>query len=90
MSEGEIGQVIDGEGPLQAVARHLPRGEQAAGVVDEHVDARLCCRDLGPDPLNRRQVAQIGIVDAVRQAGPAGGQARTRRFAARPVARDQH
>ena len=57
--EGEVGQVVQGPGVLDAVDGGLARGEQAARVVDEDVEARVSLLQLGGDPTHlglRREV----------------------------------
>jgi hypothetical protein len=83
----EIGHVIEREGALEPVLGDGAAGEHGAGIVDQHVDARLRGGDLAADALDLLEAQQIRIVDRVAAVGRAGLDLRQRGGAARAVAR---
>jgi hypothetical protein len=82
--------VVEREGVLEALRRHRARGEDRAGVVGQHVDARLGRSDCGGDAPGFCQHGKIGVVDDVSNARRGRPQPRQCRLAPRAVARDEH
>ena len=69
-----------------AVSKRAP--EHVAGIVEEHIDARLGRGDLRPDLLHVGDERQVGIVDAMRRARADLAQPRQRLLRPRAVAGD--
>src|SRR4029450_3683772 len=57
--EQERGEVVEREGPLEAVGRQVARGEHGASVVREHVDARVVLEQLGGGPAYLVHPSQV-------------------------------
>jgi hypothetical protein len=90
MGQDEIGHVIEGEGALEPFRRDLPRGKEAAGIVDENVDAGLLGSDLRADPLDLRQQRKVGIMGAVRDVRRDPVQEHERLLGTIPIARNHY
>ena len=74
--------MVEGEGLLEAVGRDVPRREHRAGVVREHVDARVRLAELPRHPADLVHPRQVGDV-LVHGRAVAGG---TRLLRSRPYA----
>jgi hypothetical protein len=90
MGEDEIGHVVEGKGALEAFRGDFPRGENIAGIVDEHVDPRLGCSNLRPDPFHLGHQGKIAVMGAVCGVRSEFAQPREHVLAALAIARDQH
>ena len=77
----EIGHVVEGEGELEALGRHPPVGEEGAGVVDQHVDARLARGDRLSDLARFRHAREIRQMQAMAEPGRFRLELAHRRFA---------
>ena len=86
----EIGHVVDREGRLQAFGSDAPVGENGAGVVDQHIDARLARRDLGADPLRLGHQREIGRIRAMPTPGAIASSVAQRCLGAACVASHEH
>ena len=64
-----MGHMVDGEGAFEPVRRQLPARKYIAGIVDEHIDARLDRSNLLADPLHFREKRQVGIMRPVGEVG---------------------
>jgi hypothetical protein len=69
MGQHEIRHVIGGERALKAVRRQLPGRKYIAGVIDQHIDARLGGGDLAANPLHLGKDRQVGNMGAVTGVG---------------------
>ena len=54
---------VGGERQLEPVGRHGPLRRQHAGVVDQHVEPRLACQELGREPAHVAEVAEVAPHD---------------------------
>ncbi len=81
--------MVEREGQLESIRRELPLRKGGAGIVDQHIDARLGGGDLGGDALLLRQQRQIGVVNFMRKPRRLGVELGERRFAAIVVAGDE-
>jgi hypothetical protein len=86
----KVCEVIGGEGQLETVWSNLPRAKERAGIIDKHINPRLCCGNLGGETLHFRQAREIGIVNRVVNAGRNFAQACQFRLTACLVACDKH
>ena len=62
--------MVEGEGHFQAFGGDATVGEDRAGVVDQHVDARFAGGDLAADAPrfgDPRQIGDVGAVAATRR-----------------------
>ena len=55
--------MVQGPGALDTVDGQLPRRERCAGVVDEHIDARVAGERLIRKRADRRLGAELGMED---------------------------
>ena len=86
----EIGHVVQREGELQPLRRHMPLGEHGAGVVDQHVDARLARRDGETGAPGLRHARKVGKAALVSEPRRCGFKLRQRALGALLVARHEH
>ena len=78
MRQHEIGHVVGGEGPFEAIFSDPPGAEQAARIVDQDVDPRFHSRDLRAHTFHFAKAGEIGIVDTVRNVRATRAQTRER------------
>ena len=60
VGQQERGEVVDGEGVLQAVGGDVPGGPEPAHVVDQHVQARVRGEDLTGQTAHLGLDGQVG------------------------------
>ena len=75
--------MVEREGLLEAVGRHVARGEHGAGVVREHVDAPVGVEELAGKTANLVHPLQVGHVLVHRRAATGA----PRHLRGRPYAR---
>jgi len=88
LREQERGEVVEREGPLEAVGRHLARAEHGAGIVREHVDARVGLEQLGGEPAYPVHPFEVGHVLVHGRAAAGGARLLRGRAYAHRVAAD--
>jgi len=67
--EGEVAEVVDAELHLEALRGLLLGGRHQAGVVDEDVEALVCCEELLGAVLHRLEVSEVYFEDLGRPGG---------------------
>ncbi len=85
-----VGQVIGGKGNGKALRRAGSSHDESAGIVDEHVDARLGCGDFRADSPLIGEHCEVCEMHGVRTTRTGPRQARQRGVRAPPIAGHQH
>ena len=81
--------MVEGEGELQPILRDAAVAEEGAGIVDQHIDARLGPGDFPRHPLHLRKAREIGLVEAMPGIPRDGIELRQRRPGAARIAGDE-
>jgi hypothetical protein len=81
--------VVEGEGELQPILRDAAVAEEGAGIVDQHIDARLGPGNFPRDTLHLGEAREIGLVEAMAGIGRDGIEPRQRHPGAARIAGDE-
>ena len=82
--------MVEGEGEFETLGRHPAVGEESAGVVDQHVDARFAFSDRRADPARFRHAREIRQVNAMADPRRFGFELAHRRLRAAFVTGDEN